>query len=272
MEDLQIAFNWANRDFGSVIIGIVTGILIFIIGRWLAKLASRLVERTLERAKVDITVVRFSGVLVYIGLLVAILIAALNAAGIHTTSLTALLASAGLAIGLALKDSLSNFASGVVVLVIKPYKIGDYIDAGGASGTVEEVGLFNTMLRTPDNIQVVVPNSIITNDYIKNYSAKDTRRIDLVTSISYAEHIGRTRNLLIEIMTSHPLVLSDPSPSVDVLNLGEFGVDLAVRAWVKSDDYWRVKFDIQEQMKERFDEEHIASPKPQTEVFLQQSV
>ena len=272
MEDFQLSFNWADRDFGAIITGIVIGILIFIIGRWLAKLITRLVERSLKRADVDETVVRFSGILVYAGLLVAVLIAALNAAGIHTTSLTALLASAGLAVGLALRDSLSNFASGVVVLVRKPYVIGDYIDAGGTSGTVEEVGIFYTVMRTADNIQVVVPNSLITNDFIKNYSAKDTRRIDLVSSISYAENIGRTRSLLMEIMTSHQQVLADPAPSVDVLNLGEFGVDLAVRMWVKSDDYWRVKCDLQEEMKERFEEEHLTSPMPQREIFLQQTV
>lgn len=272
MEDFQLSFNWADRDFGAIITGIVIGILIFIIGRWLAKLVTRLVERSLKRADVDETVVRFSGILVYAGLLVVVLIAALNAAGIHTTSLTALLASAGLAVGLALRDSLSNFASGVVVLVRKPYVIGDYIAAGGTSGTVEEVGIFYTVMRTADNIQVVVPNSLVTNDYIKNYSTKDTRRIDLVSSISYAENIGRTRSLLMEIMTSLPQVLEDPAPSVDVLNLGDVGVDLAVRAWVKSDDYWRVKCDLQEEMKERFEDEHLASPMPQQEVYLQQSV
>lgn len=272
MEDFQVSFNWAERDFGAIITGIVIGILIFIIGRWLAKIMTRFLERTLKRMDVDETVVRFSGILVYAGLLVAVLIMALNTAGIHTTSLTALLASAGLAVGLALKDSLSNFASGVVVLVLKPYVIGDSIDAGGASGIVDEVGIFNTIMRTADNVQVIIPNSNITSDYIKNYSAMETRRIDLVTSISYAENIRRTRDLLIEIMTTNPQILSDPAPSVDVLTLGEFGVDLAVRAWVKTDDYWQVKCNLQEQMKERFEEQQISGPIPQREIYLQGTV
>ena len=272
MEDLQLAFNWADQDLVSIIIGILIGILIFIVGRWLAKLIARLVERWLVRADTDQAVVRFAGTLVYAGLLVAVLIAALDAAGIHTTSLTALLAAAGLAIGLALKDSLSNFASGVVVLVLKPYTIGDSIETGSSSGTVEEVGLFNTVMRTGDNIKVIVPNSLITNDYVKNYSTNDTRRIDLVTSISYDENIGRTRTLLLDILTNHPQILAEPAPSVDVLNLGEFGVDLAVRGWVNSNDFWRAKSDIQEQMKGRFEEEQIASPMPQREIYLQQPV
>jgi small conductance mechanosensitive channel len=272
MEDFQLAFNWADQDLVSIIIGILIGILIFIIGRWLAKLIARLVERWLVRANTDQAVVRFAGTLVYAGLLVAVLIAALDAAGIHTTSLTALLAAAGLAVGLALKDSLSNFASGVVVLVLKPYTIGDSIETGSSSGTVEEVGLFNTVMRTADNIKVIVPNSLITNDYVKNYSAHDTRRINLVTSISYDENIGRTRTLLLDIINNHPQILAEPAPSVDVLNLGEFGVDLTVRAWAKTDDFWRVKSEIQEQMKERFEQERIVSPMPQREIYLQGTV
>jgi small conductance mechanosensitive channel len=200
--------------------------------------------------------------------LVAAIIAALDAAGIHTTSLTALLASAGLAIGLAVKDALSNFASGVMILLNKPYGKNDYVEAAGTDGTVEEVSIFNTVLRTPDNIQVIVPNAQVTGDTIKNYSANDTRRVDIVAGISYDDNIGRARDALMDIMTSHELVLADPAPTVDVLELADSSVNLAVRCWASTDDYWPVRCDLLEHIKIRFDEVGISLPYPQQEVAI----
>ncbi len=268
MEDFQLTLDWANRDISSVVIGIVLGIIIFIVGRWLAKVLSRVAARSMERADVDPLVVQFAKVLIYTGLLVAAVIAGLDAAGIHTTSLTALLASAGLAIGLGVKDALSNFASGVMILVTKPYRRKDYVETAGTGGTVEEVSIFNTVLRTPDNIQVIVPNAQVTNDTIKNYSANDTRRVDIVAGISYDDNIGRARDTLIDIMTSHELVLADPAPTVDVLELADSSVNLAVRCWARTGDYWSARCDVMEQTKIRFDAAGISMPFPQREVII----
>jgi small conductance mechanosensitive channel len=254
MENFEISLDWANRDFLSILLGILSGLLIFWIGRWFAKFTTRYASRSMERAHVDGMAIRFLKTLVYIGVMAAVVIAALNAAGLHTTSLTALLASAGVAIGLALKDSLSNLASGVMILLFKPYSINHHVEAAGTSGLVEEVQIFNTVLRTPDNVKVIVPNSAVINHNISNYSAFDQRRVDLVISIGYDEDIAQARDILMDIMTAHPLVLSEPAPSVDVLELTSSNVNLAVRSWSHTGDYSRVRGDLLEQIKLRFDE------------------
>jgi small conductance mechanosensitive channel len=271
MENFEIGFDWSNQSFMSVIIGIVAGMLILFVGRWLAKVISRYASRSMERAHMDDMVVRFLRTLIYVGLMVAVVIAALNAAGIHTTSLTALLASAGVAIGLALKDSLANLAAGVMILVFKPYHVGDYIDAAGTSGSVEEVSIFNTILHTADNVREIVPNSSVISGTIKNYSANDLRRVDLVAGIGYEDNIGVARDLLMEIMTSHPLVLAEPAPAVDVLELADSSVNLAVRPWVHTADYAQVRSEMLEQMKLRFDEAGISMPYPQRDVYVHQA-
>ncbi len=271
MEDFQMTLDWGNRDFLSVILGIVVGILILLVGRWLARVISRYATRSMERAHVDDMVVRFAKTLIYVGLMVAVIIAALNSAGIHTTSLTALLASAGVAIGLALKDSLANLAAGVMVLIFKPYRVNDFVEAAGTSGSVEEVGIFNTILHTADNVQVIVPNSAVISGNIINYSANNLRRVDLVAGIGYEENIGMARDLLMEIMTSHPLVLSEPAPSVDVLELAESTVNLAVRPWTHTADYGQVRSEMLERIKLRFEEAGISMPYPQQDVYVHQA-
>jgi small conductance mechanosensitive channel len=185
--------------------------------------------------------------------------------------LTALLASAGVAIGLALKDSLGNLAAGVMILLFKPYEVGDFVEAAGTSGSVEEVSIFSTILHTADNVKVIVPNSAVINDNIMNYSANDLRRIDLVASVGYEDNIGAARDILMEIMSAHPLVLSDPVPTVDVLELADSSVNLAVRPWAKTDDYGQVRSEVLEQMKLRFDEAGISMPYPQHEVHMHQA-
>jgi small conductance mechanosensitive channel len=270
MEEFQVALDWGSRPFISVLIGVGVGILILLVGRWLARLIARYATRSMERAQVDEMVIRFSRTLIYFGLMAAVVIAALNVAGIHTTSLTALLASAGVAIGLALKDSLANLAAGVMVLLFKPYRTGDLVETAGASGSVEEVSIFNTILNTADNVRVIVPNSAVINGNIKNYSANDLRRVDLVAGIGYEENIGAARDLLMEIMTSHPLVLSEPAPTVDVSELAESTVNLAVRSWTHTGDWWQVRSEMLEQMKEQFDEAGISMPYPLQEVYVHQ--
>lgn len=271
MEDLQLTLDWGNRDFLSVILGVVLGILILLIGRWLAKVIARYASRSMERAHMEDMVIRFLRTLIYVGLMVAVVIAALNSAGIHTTSLTALLASAGVAIGLALKDSLANLAAGVMILIFKPYHVDDFVEAAGTSGSVEEVSIFNTILHTVDNVRVIVPNSAIISGNIKNYSANDLRRVDLVAGIGYEENIGQARDLLMEIMTAHPLVLSEPAPSVDVLELAESTVNLAVRPWTHTADYAQARSEMLEQIKQRFEEAGISMPYPQQDVHVRQA-
>jgi small conductance mechanosensitive channel len=268
MENFELALDWANRPIVSVILGILVGILILFVGRWLARVITRYASRSMERAHMDDMVVRFLRTLIYVGLMVAVIIAALNAAGIHTTSLTALLASAGVAIGLALKDSLANFAAGVMILLFKPYRTNDFVEVAGTSGSVEEVSIFNTILNTADNVRVIVPNSAVISDNIKNYSANDLRRVDLVAAIGYDDNIGVARDILMGIMTSHPLVLSDPAPTVHVLELADSSVNLAVWPWASTEDYGQVRSEVLEQMKLRFDEAGISMPYPQRDVHL----
>jgi small conductance mechanosensitive channel len=251
MESFQLTLDWANRNFASIVWGIVSAILILVIGRWLAKVITRYATRSMEKAKLDPLVNRFVQTLIFWGLMGAVVIVALSQVGVHTSSLTALLASIGLAFGLAIKDSLSNLASGVMIMLYKPYSINHYVDAGGTSGSVEEVQIFSTILRTPDNVKVIVPNSAILNKNIKNYSAFSNRRIDLVVSIGYDDNIGAARDLLMEIATAHPLVLTDPVPTIEVLELAASSVNLVVHPWVRTENYERVRSDLLEQIKLR---------------------
>jgi small conductance mechanosensitive channel len=271
MEDFQLALDWGDRSIISVLVGILVAILILVVGRWLAKVISRYATRSMERAHMDNMVIRFLRTLIYIGAMVAVVIAALNAAGIHTTSLTALLASAGVAIGLALKDSLASFAAGVMILIFKPYRVDDYVEAAGTSGSVEEVSIFNTVLHTADNVRVIVPNSAVINGNIKNYSANDLRRVDLVAGIGYEDNIGTVRDILMDIMTSHPLVLDEPAPAVTVLELADSSVNLAVQPWARTEEYAQVRSEMLEQVKLRFDEAGISMPYPQRDVYVHQA-
>ena len=213
-----------------------------------------------------------ANVAIYTGLMVAVIIAALDAAGLHTTSLTALLAAAAVAIGLALKDSLSNFASGVMLLLFKPFTVNHSVEAAGTGGAVEEVSVFHTILRTPDNVKVVVPNSMMIGGTIKNYSAFEHRRIDLVAAIGYDDNIRVACDTLMSIMKTHPLILADPAPTVAVLELADSRVNLAVRPWAWTADYWQVRCDVLEQIKFRFEEAGIRAPYPKQELLVHQVV
>jgi small conductance mechanosensitive channel len=272
MPSLELVLDWAERPFIGVLLGVLLGILIMLVGRWLARRITRYASRSLERAHVDSTVVRFARTLIYTGLMVAVIIAALDAAGLHTTSLTALLAATAVAIGLALKDSLSNFASGVMLLLFKPFTVNHSVEAAGTGGAVEEVSVFHTILRTPDNVKVVIPNSAMIGGTIKNYSAFEHRRVDLVAAIGYDDNIRVARDTLMGIMKSHPLILADPAPTVEVLELADSRVNLAVRPWARTEDYWQVRCDVLEQIKDRFEEAGIHAPYPKQELLVHQVV
>jgi small conductance mechanosensitive channel len=252
-------------EFG---VNLIAALAIFIIGRWVAKAVRGGLRKGMEKAKVDPTLHSFIGNLVYVGLLLIVILAAVSKLGVQTASFIAVLGAAGLAVGLALQGSLANFASGVLIIFFRPYKVGDYIEAGGVAGSVTALQIFNTVLTTPDNRRVVVPNSQITGDAITNYSANDTRRIDLVIGVSYSDDLGKTADTLKAILDAEPRVLAEPAPTIAVSELGDSSVNFVVRPWVKTSEYWPTRFDLMRTIKERFDAEDISFPFPQRDVHL----
>ena len=247
---------------------LVAAILIIIIGRWISRRISRLLGRLLDKNNVDVTLVRFAENLTYYALIVVVLIAAVGQLGINTTSFLTIVGAAGLAIGLALKDSLSNFAAGVMLTLFRPFRVGDFVEAGGVTGTVQGITIFNTVLNTPDNQKVIIPNSIITSDVITNVTANDTRRVDLVIGISYSDDIAKAKKIVSDLLQKEKRVLSDPAPVIAVSELADSSVNLVVRPWVKTGDYWTVRFDLTEEIKNSFDEAGISIPFPQQDVHL----
>jgi len=249
---------------------VIGALLIFILGRWIAKLLTNTARRMFAKAGMEATLERFLCNIINAVLLVVVIIAAINQLGIQTTSLLAVLGAAGLAVGLALQGSLSNFAAGVLIVAFRPYKAGDYIEAGGVSGTVAEVQIFTTVLNTPDNKKVIVPNSQIMNGTITNYSAHDTRRIEIVAGCGYSDDIDKVRKALEELVAADDRILDDPACTIAVSELADSSVNFVVRPWVRTADYWGVYFDLTEAIKKRFDREGISIPFPQRDVHVYQ--
>ena len=247
---------------------LVSAILIYIIGKWVAKMIKRMVVKVMEKSSVDPILVKFTANLAYGALLVFIILAALNSLGVQTTSFIAVIGAAGLAIGLAFQNSLSNFSAGVLMVIFRPFKVGDFVEAGGVAGIVEEIDIFTTHIRSGDNKAIIVPNSGVMGGNIVNYSAKDTRRIDLVIGIAYDADIRKAKDIMTEILNSDERILSDPAPTIGVLELADSSVNLALRPWVKTSDYWDVYFMLLETIKVRFDAEGIGIPFPQRDVHL----
>lgn len=256
----------------EVIIGLISKLVIAVIilaaGWIVTKLITSLVRRYLTKAKVDELLVGFASHILYWTLLLLVLIAALSALGINTTSLVALLGAAGIAVGIALQDSLKNFASGVLLILFRPFRIGDFVEAGGTSGIVEEITIFTTMMRTPDNRSVIVPNGAIYTDTITNYSARETRRVDMVFSIGYDDDMRKARDIMMDILKADERVLEDPEPIIALGELAESSVNFNVRPWCKSEDYWDVLADVTEKVKLAFDDNGISIPYPQMDVHV----
>jgi len=250
---------------------ILTAILIVVVGRWLARFIRNTTEKMMIKSKVDAALVSFVGNLIYVSLLTFVILAALAQLGIQTTSFIAVIGAAGLAVGLALQGSLANFAAGVLMLIFRPFHVGDFIDGGGVTGIVEEIQIFTTQLRTPDNKTIIVPNAKITGDNITNYTRKENRRVDLVIGVSYQDDIENVKAVVADVLNGDERVLKDPAPTIAVLELGDSSVNFAVRPWVKTDDYWGVYFDTTEKIKKRFDAEGISIPFPQRDVHLYQT-
>ncbi len=247
---------------------VIAAAVIFIVGRWVAKGLKRLIVRALIKGKVDQTLVSFLGHLTYFTLLAFVIIAALNQLGIQTTSFIAILGAAGLAVGLALQGSLANFAAGVLMIIFRPFRVGDYVEGGGTAGIVEEIQIFTTKLRTPDNKSIIIPNSKITGDNIVNYSAKDSRRMDMIVGVSYDDDYDQVKEVLGDILAKDGRILEEPPPTIGIVEFGDNSVNFAFRPWVKTAEYWDVYFALTEAIKKRFDEEGITIPYPQRDVHL----
>jgi small conductance mechanosensitive channel len=247
---------------------IVAAILILIAGRIAAGVITGGVIRGMRRTSVDETLIGFLSRLVFVGVMAFTVIAMLSKLGLQTTSFVAVLGAAGLAIGLALQGALSNFAAGVLLLIFRPFRRGDFVEAGGANGKVQDINIFTTVLSTPDNKRVIVPNAQITGKTIVNYNVNETRRVDLVAGIGYGDDIRKARDVLERVVVGHELVLTDPAPVIEVSELADSSVNLIVRPWVKSEDYWRVYWDLTQAIKLEFDKEGISIPFPQRDVHL----
>lgn len=243
-------------------------LLIFYVGRGIARWIANMLEKHMRKHGLDEMLLRLAKNTAYYAMLAGVVLAAMDQLGIDTTSALAIFGAAGLAIGLALKDSLSNFAAGVLVALFRPFKLGHFIEVAGTSGTVMDVGMFNTTLLTPDNRQVVVPNRLIYNDTIVNYSAEDTRRVDMVFGIGYEDDITKARELIEATMAADARILKDPAPQVAVSELADSSVNFVVRPWCNKEDYWGVRFAMMEQIKQSFDQNGISIPYPQQDVHM----
>ncbi len=249
-------------------INIGLAIVVFVVGRLIVKGLVKVLEKLLVKAKVDVMLVEFIGSMANVLLLLFVIIASLDMLGVNTTSLIAVMGAAGLAVGLSLQGSLQNFASGVLLIIFRPFQVGDFIDAGGISGTVEKITLFNAILLTPDNREIIVPNGSIYGGTITNFSARDTRRIDMVFGISYDDDIKKAKDILMAMLESDERVLKDPAPKVALSELANSSVNFVVRPWVKSEDYWATKWDLTENIKLAFDAQGVSIPFPQMDVHM----
>ncbi len=250
---------------------IIVALIIFYVGRMVIALVVRGLRKIMRKQGIEKTLETFVCNLVRVALLVVVIIAAISQLGIQTTSFIAIFGAAGLAVGLALQGSLSNFAAGVLIVLFRPYKVGDWIEGAGISGSVEQVQILTTVLKTGDNKQVIVPNSQIMGSIITNYSANDTRRVDMVIGVSYSDDIDKVRSTIRELVDADDRILEEPACTIAVSALADSSVNFVVRPWVKTSDYWPVMFDLTEAIKKRFDKEGISFPFPQQDVHLYQA-
>lgn len=249
---------------------LILAIVVLIVGLWIVNRVVRLIGKGMERSNAEPTLAKFLSSLASIGLKALLLISVASMIGIETTSFIAILGAAGLAVGLALQGTLANFAGGALILLFRPYKVGDFIDAQGVTGTVAEIQIFNTVIRTGDNKVIIVPNGSISNGIITNFSAEATRRVDFVFGIDYGDDIGKAKSVLERLVTEDSRTLADPAHVIVVSELGDSSVNITVRVWVNAADYWGLYFDLTEKVKLTFDQEGISFPFPQQDVHMHQ--
>lgn len=253
--------------YGLQVLG---AIIILVIGKFAASLSARIVRKGMTKAKADPALTGFLSSGVSIAVMAFAIIAALAKFGIETTSFIAVLGAAGFAVGLALQGSLGNFAAGVMILIFRPIRVGDLVEAGGFLGTIVEIGIFVTTMNTLDNRKIIIPNGVITGNVINNVNGNGTRRVDMTAGIGYGEDMSKAKGILMEILESHPKVLKDPAPTVAVSELGDSSVNFVVRPWVQAEDYWTVWFEVTQSIKERFDAQGVSIPFPQRDVHFYQ--
>ncbi|MBW2641291.1 MAG: mechanosensitive ion channel, partial [Deltaproteobacteria bacterium] len=241
---------------------VIAAVVVFVVGRWIAKGLTKFAENVMNKRQVDPTILSFVANMTYIALLVFVVLAALGQLGIQTTSFIAIIGAAGLAIGLALQGSLANFAAGFLMIIFRPFKVGDFIEGAGVAGTVEVIQIFTTQLNTPDNKTVIIPNAALTAGNITNYSAKGTRRVDLVFGIGYGDDIDHAKKVIMDVLAREERILKDPATTIGVVELADSSVNFAVRPWVTADDYWNVYFNLTENIKKSFDAQGISIPFP----------
>lgn len=249
-------------------IDVIAALAIFIFGKWIARILTNVLKKMMGKAKTEPTLITFVANLAYAGLMVFVVLAALNQLGVQTTSFIAVIGAAGLAIGLAMQDSLSNFAAGVMMIIFRPFKVGDFVEVAGTAGTVLEINIFTSTLKTGDNRLIHIPNGNIIGGNIVNYSANETRRIDMVFGIGYDDSIKDAKNIIEEALKAEKRVLPEPAPTIGVSELADSSVNIVVRPWVNTGDYWPTLFALNEDIKERFDAAGISIPYPQTDVHL----
>ncbi len=257
---VDLLSTWGLKVLGAVVL--------LIVGRVVAGWTRRAVRRGMERARVEPTLVPFISGLVFYLVLAVIVVAALGMVGIQTTSLLAVFGAAGLAVALALQGTLANFASGVMLLVFRPFQVGDYIEAGGTAGSVESIGMFSTALDTPDNVRILVPNSQVYGQTIKNYAANPTRRNDITVGVAYDDDIGVAISTIKAVLDADERVLAEPETVIAVSELGDSSVNIVVRPWCKKEDYWNLRFDLMRTLKERLEAAGCSIPYPQRDVHL----
>lgn len=265
MEDfLHQLIVWATSIGGKLIAALV----VLIVGHFVVKMVMKMIKKSKFLAKAEVTVSHFLINILNISLKILLIVSVIAILGVPMTSVIAVIASAGVAIGLALQGALSNLAGGIMILIFKPFRIGNFIDIGSHSGTVEDIGIFYTVLKTPDNKEVTIPNGTIMSSSIVNYSVHDTRRVDFTFSVAYGTDVDRVKSILLEEAGKHELVLKDPSPFSRLSVQNASSLDFTLRVWVNSADYWTVNFDLLENVNERFIKENIEVPFNQLDVHI----
>ncbi|WP_028023003.1 small-conductance mechanosensitive channel MscS [Enterovibrio calviensis] len=275
MEDAtQEAMSWFTNNQDILLqyaVNVISALAILIIGNWVVKKIAGAVAAVMRKKELDNAVVEFVHTFIRYLLFVIVLIAALGKLGVQTASVVAVIGAAGLAVGLALQGSLSNFAAGVLIVAFRPFKSGDYVEIGGVSGSVDSIQIFSTVLKTPDNKMIVVPNGGVISSPITNYSRHDTRRIDFEIGVSYSADLKKTKEVLGRVLAAEPRLLAEPEPTIGVVALADSSVNFVVRPWVRTADYWAVYFDLLQAIKEGLDDEGIEIPFPQMDVHVQKT-
>jgi small conductance mechanosensitive channel len=266
MNEVMAGFrDWFNPELlGTLLLQwsgrLLAAVVVFLVGRWIAIALSGWCARIMEKAHCDPTLTRFLRSLIYMTMLIVVILTAVGALGVPTTSFLAILGAAGLAIGLALKDSLANFSSGVMLVFFRPFRVGDYVEAAGVAGTVDSIGIFSSVFKTPDNRVITIPNGLIYSGLITNYSAEASRRIDLVVAIRYSDDIERAKEIIKGVLEAHAKVRAEPAADINVLDLTEIGINIAVRPWVNTTEYWNVRGELLAQLKRALEKNGFSVP------------